>query len=269
MVERFKGRISEVLNTTRCNRAKSLSTTLARYALLYNQQLPQKALNHRTPIEAMQEWQRSHPELFVKRIRKLTEPDMLPVPPHRLGKTERRRAMQQACQLGVPANYASSHQLRPVREPARLCYIGNDIQQRSAWLAPRAATAFAAMCRAAADDDISLQVVSAFRSVGYQLGILQRKLEQNQEISAILKVSAAPGYSEHHSGRAVDLSTGGFPPLAEVFENSPAFAWLLSHAKYFHFQLSYPRNNHHGMVYEPWHWCWQRNKYRHLRLSPD
>ncbi len=75
MVERFNGRISEVLNATRFNSAEQLSTTLARYALLYNQHIPQKALDHRTPIEAMQEWQRTHPELFVKRIRKLTGPD--------------------------------------------------------------------------------------------------------------------------------------------------------------------------------------------------
>ncbi|HEN47494.1 MAG TPA: transposase, partial [Mizugakiibacter sp.] len=74
-VERFNGRISEVLNTTRCNRAELLSTTLARYAVLYHQQFPQKALDHRASIEAMKEWQRTHPELFVKRIRKLAGPD--------------------------------------------------------------------------------------------------------------------------------------------------------------------------------------------------
>jgi LAS superfamily LD-carboxypeptidase LdcB len=21
--------------------------------------------------------------------------------------------------------------------------------------------------------------------------------------------------------------------------------------------MSYPRDNPHGIVYEPWHWCWQ------------
>ncbi len=88
MVERFNGRISEVLNTTRFNSAEPLSTTLARYAVLYNQQLPQKALDHRAPIEAMQAWQRTHPELFVKRIRKLTGPDIIypPAQQYRLKK---------------------------------------------------------------------------------------------------------------------------------------------------------------------------------------
>ncbi len=71
MVERFNGRIGEVLNTTRFNSAEPLSTTLARYALLYNQQLPQKALGDHTPLEAMQEWQRTRPDLFIREVRKL------------------------------------------------------------------------------------------------------------------------------------------------------------------------------------------------------
>ncbi len=189
------------------------------------------------------------------------KPDRETSPPLRIGKAERQRLMAQARELGVPANYASSHRLRPVREPTRLHCIGYDIQQRPAWLAPRAAAAFAAMSRAAAADGINLQVASAFRSASYQLGILQRKIEQGQDLTTILKLSAAPGYSEHHSGRAVDLSTENFPPLEEAFENSSAFSWLLDHARHFHYRLSYPRNNHHGIAYEPWHWCWQRRQW--------
>ena len=109
---------------------------------------------------------------------------------------------------------------------------------------------------AAANDRIALQVVSAFRSAEYQLGIIQRKLERGQSIDEILRVSAAPGYSEHHSGRVVDLTTPGYAALEEEFENSPAFGWLHEHAPRFGFTLSYPRDNPHGIAYEPWHWCW-------------
>ncbi|MDN8000137.1 IS481 family transposase, partial [Burkholderia multivorans] len=35
---------------------------------LYNHQLPQKALGHVSPIQAMKQWQRSHPELFNRRV---------------------------------------------------------------------------------------------------------------------------------------------------------------------------------------------------------
>lgn len=68
MVERFNGRISEVLATHRFESGEDLSTTLERYVLLYNQHLPQLALQHRTPIQAMKEWQKQRPDLFKKRV---------------------------------------------------------------------------------------------------------------------------------------------------------------------------------------------------------
>ena len=68
MVERFNGRISEVLATTRFDSAASLEATLTRYAKLYNHDLPQRALNHRTPIQALKQWQQDRPDLFHKRV---------------------------------------------------------------------------------------------------------------------------------------------------------------------------------------------------------
>ena len=112
------------------------------------------------------------------------------------------------------------------------------------------------MRAAATADAVQLQLVSAFRSADYQLGILKRKLEHGHSIEEILRVSAAPGYSEHHSGRAVDLTTPGYSALEEEFEQSPAFGWLSTHAKRFGFTLSFPRGNPHRIAYEPWHWCW-------------
>lgn len=75
MVERFNGRISEVVGRTRFQSARDLQQTLERYLLLYNQHIPQKALNHRTPLEAMRQWQKDQPELFSKSVRKRPEPD--------------------------------------------------------------------------------------------------------------------------------------------------------------------------------------------------
>jgi D-alanyl-D-alanine carboxypeptidase len=116
------------------------------------------------------------------------------------------------------------------------------------------------MREAARENQVTLEIVSAFRSADYQLGILRAKRERGLSIAEILRVSAAPGYSEHHSGRAVDLTTPGHAPLEEEFESSRAFAWLRKHAKRFGFALSYPRRNAHGIAYEPWHWCWHARK---------
>jgi zinc D-Ala-D-Ala carboxypeptidase len=164
--------------------------------------------------------------------------------------------LARAIALGVPRDYGRIHSLRRVREPARLTFIGHDTQQRPQWLAPRAARAWLRMREAAAHDSVIIDLVSAFRSVQYQLGILERKLARGQAIAEILRVSAAPGYSEHHSGRALDLGAPGYPALEESFENSPAFAWLTGAAAQFGFRMSFPRGNPHAIAYEPWHWCW-------------
>ena len=134
--------------------------------------------------------------------------------------------------------------------------IGQDIYEREQRLWRPAAGPWRALADAAREEGVELQLVSAYRSVDYQAGILRRKLERGQAIDEILAVSAAPGYSEHHSGRAVDLTAPGYPVLEEPFEDSEAFAWLNRRAGEFGFRLSFPRGNPHGVAYEPWHWAW-------------
>jgi D-alanyl-D-alanine carboxypeptidase len=170
------------------------------------------------------------------------------------------RLIESAFALGVPRDYGRVRGLRRVREPSHLESIGLDTQGREHFLAPRAARAWTRLREAAARDGVELQVVSAFRSVEYQLGILKRKLERGQTMEKILRVSAAPGYSEHHSGRALDVTTPGFAALEENFERSAAFAWLKRNARRFGFHLSYPRRNPHGIAYEPWHFCWHAKR---------
>lgn len=171
-------------------------------------------------------------------------------------RVERRALIERAHALGVPNDYGRARGLRLQREPMRLVSIGNDIHGREQWLQPRAARALSPMREAALRDGVELQVVSAFRSIEYQLGILERKLARGQTVEEVLRFSAAPGYSEHHSGRCVDFTTPGYTTLEEEFEHSPAFAWLGRNAAGFGFTLSYPRGNRHGIAYEPWHWCW-------------
>ena len=76
MVERFNGRISDVLATRRNTSGEDLEQTLKRYTWLYNHHIPQKALHHQSPIEVMKEWQTKRPELFTKRVVNHTGPDM-------------------------------------------------------------------------------------------------------------------------------------------------------------------------------------------------
>jgi len=66
MVERFNGRIEEVLRSHHFRSGEDLERTIARYVWLYNHQLPQAALKGQTPLAAMRQWYQSHPHLFHK-----------------------------------------------------------------------------------------------------------------------------------------------------------------------------------------------------------
>ena len=185
---------------------------------------------------------------------------MTDIPPSPPRSADPRACVAAAHALGVPRDYARVRLLKRVREPSHLVFIGRDTQNRPQWLVPRAARAWARMREAATRNSVELQIVSAFRSVEYQLGILKRKLERGLGIEEVLRVSAAPGYSEHHSGRALDITTPACAVLEEEFEQSAAFAWLSTNAPSHEFHLSYPRDNPHGIAYEPWHWCWHARR---------
>ena len=158
--------------------------------------------------------------------------------------------------LGIGEDYATRTGLPLVAEPLRLEFAGHDRFRRPLWLRAPAARAWLAMRAAAREDGLLLEAISGYRSHDYQLGIFERKLARGLTLAQILVVNAAPGYSEHHGGMALDLGTPGEPPAEESFEATPAFAWLHRRAGEFGFRLSYPRGNRHGIVYEPWHWCW-------------
>ena len=123
-------------------------------------------------------------------------------------------------------------------------------------LIPAAAKNWHLLKQAAASDGESIFIVSGFRSISRQARIFRAKLEAGQSIEDIMKVFAPPGFSEHHSGRAVDLSTPGNTEPEFAFETTTAFQWLRDNAMRFGYRLSYPRGNAYGYEYEPWHWCY-------------
>lgn len=168
------------------------------------------------------------------------------------------RLIERLEQLGLDESYGEEAGLALVPEPAALAFAGFDRYRRPLWLTARAARAWDAMRRAAGADGVVLEAISGYRSHDYQLGIFERKLARGLDVRRILAVNAAPGYSEHHGGNALDIGTPGKAPAEESFELTPAFAWLARHAGDSGFAMSYPRGNPHGIVYEPWHWRYTR-----------
>jgi zinc D-Ala-D-Ala carboxypeptidase len=158
-------------------------------------------------------------------------------------------------ELGIPRSYGIARGMAVHPEATDLVSVGPDLHGRERHLTPQAAERWMDLRAAALQEGVTLLLVSAFRSLEYQRQIFERKLAAGESLERILKVNVPPGYSEHHTGRAVDLTTPGCPPLVEHFETTEAFAWLARHAERFGFALSYPRDNPFGIAYEPWHWA--------------
>ena len=159
--------------------------------------------------------------------------------------------------LGIPADYAARTGLVQQRSPDDLVDIGVDVFDRPQRLRTEAANAWMGLVEAASLDGVTVQLVSAYRSLEYQVDLIQRKVEAGESIGEILTHIAAPGYSEHQGGCAVDVTSPGIDSLTEFFEETQAFRWLVASAADYRFVLSYPRSNPYGVVYEPWHWCYR------------
>jgi len=159
--------------------------------------------------------------------------------------------------LGIPSDYGREPQRPRFAEAVELVDVEPNIVGVAQQLAPETAAAWHKMKQTAALAGVQLLLVSGFRSVRHQADLIRRKLAAGQAIDAILKVNAAPGFSEHHTGRAIDVATPGTRPLTAEFESSKAFVWLEANAATFGFQMPYTRGNKFGFEYEPWHWSQQ------------
>lgn len=156
--------------------------------------------------------------------------------------------------LPIPSDYGRNPHRPRFEEAAELEDVEPNVLGTMQRLAPETAAAWRKMKQGAADAGVTLLLVSGFRSVRHQAEIIRRKLAAGQSIHEILAVNAAPGFSEHHTGRAADIATPGTRPLTEEFEGSAAFRWLQANAAAFGFRMPYGRGNRFGFVYEPWHW---------------
>ena len=115
------------------------------------------------------------------------------------------------------------------------------------------AAAFKEMKTVAKKEGINLKVVSGYRSSHYQIQVFKRKFNgkypTDEQMKARLKYSAPSGFSEHHTGLAVDINS-----TEDDFKDTKEYQWLLKNAKKFGFENSFPENNSQGLGFEPWHW---------------
>lgn len=157
--------------------------------------------------------------------------------------------------LGISNDIIVARGLQRCDEAVHLEIAEVGADSREHLLVPAAAEAWRSLKAASFDDGVDLFIVSAFRSVDRQAEIIRRKLDAGLAVADVLAVCAPPGFSEHHTGRAIDISTPNSPTLEVEFDKTPAYAGLTMRAFEFGYYLSYPEGNACGYQYEPWHWC--------------
>lgn len=107
------------------------------------------------------------------------------------------------------------------------------------------------LIEAAEDDNVTLWIVSAFRSFG-----TQSSLKASYRIvygSGANSFSADQGYSEHQLGTTIDFTTRDLSGGLSGFSGTEAYEWLTNNAHKYGFTLSYPEGNAF-YIFEPWHW---------------
>lgn len=158
--------------------------------------------------------------------------------------------------LGITDAHLKLNKLKFQRQPtlSDLEVVKIDFEGKPFILLGSAAKAWSEMSAAAEKEAVILRPFSGFRSYLHQMVLIERHLKIERELEEILTQIAIPGFSEHHSGLAVDVHADGKNVLDEDFELTSEFKWLQKNASRFNFYLSYPRGNDQGIIYEPWHW---------------
>jgi D-alanyl-D-alanine carboxypeptidase len=158
--------------------------------------------------------------------------------------------------LGITAEYLEANRLSLQAQPSfeDLKVVDIDFEGKPFVLYYKAARGWRDMTDEARRDGVCLMPFSGFRSYLHQKSLIDRHLKNGRLLESILTHIAIPGFSEHHSGRAIDIHVKGKAVLDEGFENTIEFRWLMENASRFEFRLSYPKSNSYGIIYEPWHW---------------
>ncbi len=154
----------------------------------------------------------------------------------------------------IPENVLLGHFAYPEASPKDLQPIS---RSRRFKLRKAAARQFDAMSASARASGVVLVPISGFRTVKDQQHLFfDVKAQRGQTATKRAEVSAPPGYSEHHTGYAVDIGDSRSPAtnLSTKFEKTRAYKWLSANAARYSFELSFPKNNRQGVSYEPWHW---------------
>lgn len=113
--------------------------------------------------------------------------------------------------------------------------------------------AFITMKKDAYSNNLNIVAISGYRSYNYQSKIYNNYVN----IDGIEKAntySAQPGFSEHQTGLAVDVSNSTLPYTD--FEKTKEYNWMINNSYKYGFILRYPKEKEYitGYTFESWHY---------------
>lgn len=142
------------------------------------------------------------------------------------------------------------------------------------YLRKEALEAFQKMRKAAAEDVITLKIMSAARSFDHQKRIWEGKWNGNRLVEGkniktafpdpaeraryIMKYSSMPGTSRHHWGTDIDINSFS-PEYFNSGRGQKEYQWLVDNAHRFGFCQTYTekgKERPHGYEEEKWHWTY-------------
>jgi len=125
-------------------------------------------------------------------------------------------------------------------------YAGNEISNE-------VYVSFKKLVRDAKKEGLTIIANSSYRSYENQEKVYNQKKANLGTEQADL-IATHPGYSEHQTGLAIDVSTPGY--TTETFDTSDEFKWLIENAHKYGFILRYPKDKKYltGIEYESWHY---------------
>lgn len=117
---------------------------------------------------------------------------------------------------------------------------------------PETVEAYHRLTKDLAKEGMKIYVVSAYRSVAYQRRLHNGYLRKDDKES-VEAYSARAGYSEHHTGRALDISQ--VINNLDAFEGSEEAEWVYDNAYRYGFIVRYKQSQTDvtGYIFEPWH----------------
>jgi len=119
------------------------------------------------------------------------------------------------------------------------------------YLSKEAATAFEKMCLDARGQGYSIYANSAYRDYQTQTDTYNKYFDLYGQ-SYVDKYVTKPGFSEHHTGLALDVKSGN----SSIFKDSKEFEWMKNNCYKYGFIYRYQESKVDitGIASEPWHY---------------